>query len=128
MNRKLRNIINYYGLNKQLKYLQSEVFEFNEAIYNYKKDSINDLVNDVYREVKNAFSEIFSVPLEKDLRREHIIEEFADVLVLLKQLQLYYNIPTKDIREIMQLKIKRQLQRIEEEKKQKQRGEHFEKI
>ena len=114
MNRKLRNIINYYGLNKQLKYLQSEIFELNEAIFNYKKDSINDLVSDVFRSVKNAFLTMFSQPLERDLRREHVIEEIADVMVLLKQIQLYYNIPTDEIHEIMLIKIERQLQRIQQ--------------
>lgn len=32
MDEKLRKIINHYGLNAQLKYFQSEVFELNEAI------------------------------------------------------------------------------------------------
>lgn len=32
MNKKLRKIINFYGIEKQLKYFQSEVFELNEAI------------------------------------------------------------------------------------------------
>ena len=32
MNEKLRKIISHYGINKQLKYFQSEVFELNEAI------------------------------------------------------------------------------------------------
>lgn len=32
MNEKLRKIINHYGMDKQLKYFQSEVFELNEAI------------------------------------------------------------------------------------------------
>lgn len=30
MNEKLRKIINHYGMDKQLKYFQSEVFELNE--------------------------------------------------------------------------------------------------
>jgi len=42
MNSKLRMIIAHYGIDKQLKYLQSEVFELNEAILDYKKDSWSD--------------------------------------------------------------------------------------
>lgn len=117
MNKQLRKIINHYGLDKQLKYFQSEVFELNEAIMNYKKDSLADFFGDTFRLVRNCFSSIYNQPKEKDPRREHVIEEIADVLVMLKQIQLYYNISTIDIHEIMQLKIKRQLQRIEEEKK-----------
>ena len=30
MNKRLRKIINYYGIKKQLKYFQSEIFELNE--------------------------------------------------------------------------------------------------
>lgn len=87
MNRKLRKIINHYGINKQLKYFQSEIFELNEAILNY----------------------------EKDPRREHVIEEIADVMVMLKQIQLNYNIKTDDIKEVMKFKIERQLERIKED-------------
>jgi len=117
MNKNLRKIINHYGLDKQLKYFQSEVFELNEAIINYEKDSISDLLSDIFRGVKNSFATIFSESLENDPRREHVIEEIADVTIMLKQIQLYYNIPTNEIHEVMQLKIKRQLQRIEDEKK-----------
>lgn len=31
MNEKLRKIVNHYGINTQLKYFQSEIFELNEA-------------------------------------------------------------------------------------------------
>lgn len=115
MNKKLRTIIDYYGLDKQLKYFQSEVFELNEAIINYKKDSLGDFIGDICRTVKNCFSSIFNQSKEKDPRREHVIEEIADVTVMLKQIQLYYNIPSSEIREVMQYKIQRQIKRIEEE-------------
>lgn len=115
MNKKLRKIINHYGLDKQLKYFQSEVFELNEAIMNYKKDSLGDFIGDVCRTVRNCFSSFFNQPKDKDPRREHVIEEIADVMVMLKQIQLYYNIPTNEIREVMQFKIQRQIKRIEEE-------------
>lgn len=114
MNKKLRKIINHYGLDKQLKYFQSKIYELNEAILNYKKDSMSDLFGDVFRSVKNVFSGIFNQPKEKDPRREHVIEEIADVTVMLKQIQLYYNIPTSEINEVMQYKIQRQIKRIEE--------------
>ncbi len=117
MNKKLRKIINHYGLDKQLKYFQSEVFELNEAIMNYKKDSLGDLVGDVCRTVMNCFSSIFNNSQKKDPRREHVIEEIADVMVMLKQIQLYYNIPTNEIREVMQFKVQRQIERIASEQK-----------
>lgn len=115
MNKKLRKIINHYGLEKQLKYLQSEIYELNEAIFNYRKDSLSDMVSDVFRTVKNCFSSISNQPQDKNPRREHVIEELADVVVMLKQIQLFYNIPTSEIREVMQYKIQRQIKRIEDD-------------
>lgn len=99
MNEKLQKIINHYGIDKQLKYFQSEVFELNEAI--------------IEREIHwNYDTEIQNI---KSYDR-HIAEEIADVMVMLKQIQLYYDISTEDIEEIMTFKVNRQLERIEKEK------------
>ena len=46
---------------------------------------------------------------------EDIKGEIADVMVMLKEIQLYYNIKTEDIKEVMTLKIDRQIERIENE-------------
>lgn len=97
MNEKLRTIINHYGINKQLKYFQSEIFELNEAI-------IYERATSKYGDERNDYKCI-----------KHITEEIADVTVMLKQIQLYYNISTSDIREVMNYKIDRQLNRINEE-------------
>lgn len=117
MNKKLRIIINHYGLDKQLKHFQSEIFELNEAIMNYKKDSLGDFISDICRTITNCFSSIFNQPKQKDPRKDHVIEEIADVMVMLKQIQLYYNIPTSEIREVMQFKTQRQIERIKSEEK-----------
>lgn len=115
MNNKLRKIINYYGINKQLKYFQSEIFELNEAILYYEKTSFYELFSDAWRNVRNTFCGIMSQQQEKDPRREHVIEEIADVMVMLKQFQLKYNIKTEDIKKVMQYKIARQLERSEKD-------------
>ena len=112
-NKKLRKIVNYYGIDRQLKYLQSEVFELNEAII---KRNNQGLMESVAQGIVSAFSTILDVKLI-DNSKEHIKEELADVMVMLKQIQLFYDIPTSDIEEIMKLKIDRQLERIEEENK-----------
>lgn len=88
-------IISFYGINNQLKYFQSEVFELNEAIIVAE--------NDYYDE------EHFQ------LDTKHIAEEIADVRVMLRQFQEYYNIPMEEIEEIMNYKVKRQLERIDKE-------------
>ena len=88
MKNKLLKIINNYGVMNQLKYMQTEMFEFVEAVINY-----NNLSNE-----KN---------------KEHIEEEYADLMVMLEQFHAYYNLDDMHISEVMHQKIDRQLKRIE---------------
>lgn len=113
MNEKLRKIINYYGINKQLKYFQSEVFELNEVIIKRENTGI---LEDVVNSFTLAVAQVLNVE-HKDYSKEHIKEEIADVMVMLKQFQLYYNISTDEIKEVMKSKVDRQLERIAEEDK-----------
>ena len=94
----LLKIISFYGVMPQLKYFQSEVFELVEAVIN--------------RELHwNYDTEIQDIkPLDK-----HIAEEISDCFVMLKQFQYYYGITDEEIINNMQFKIKRQLERIENE-------------
>lgn len=115
MNEKLRKIINHYGVDKQLKYFQSEIFELNEAIIKERKS--NGAVETALDSVLGAFGKagLINYKTHYDYDKEHITEEIADVMVMLKQFQLYYNISSLDIRKVMDSKIKRQLERIEAE-------------
>ena len=88
MKDKLTEIINHYGVMHQLKYFQSEVFELNEAIIKHEASG-------------GEF--------------QHIIEELADVLVMLDQFMNYYEIDAIDIFEVATKKIDRQLERIKNE-------------
>lgn len=91
MEEKLLKIINHYGINNQLRKLNEECFELEEAIINGELlDLDNETVN-------------------------HIIEEIADCMVLLSQFKEYYDIDGRDILRIMNEKIERQLGRIENE-------------
>lgn len=47
--------------------------------------------------------------------REHIVEEFADVNVLLEQIMVFYDLKPEDLVEEMKYKINRQLERIANE-------------
>ena len=91
MKEKLLKIIQHYGINKQLKYIHSEYFELDEAIIKYCN------VEELWFTKKN------------------IIGEIADIMVMLKQFQYYYDITDEQIEEIMNYKIDRQLDRISEE-------------
>lgn len=98
MKKDLLTIIKHYGIENQLKYIHSEYFELDEAIIKFEN---HDFAN--WTASKNMFT--------KD-----IAEEIADVMVMLKQFQYYYDIEEEDIETIMKKKIDRQLKRMEEEK------------
>lgn len=94
MKQDLLTIINHYRVIPQLKYLQTEIFELNQAIIEYQYDE-----NKYYENV------------EKMLKK-HIEEEFADVMVMLEQFKAYYELDNGRIVDIMYQKIDRQLERI----------------
>ena len=103
MKNKLLQIINHYSIDKQLKYIHSEYFELDESIFDYEKSGWN-------------FSDDTCLDIEKEYKN-HIAEELADVMVMLKQFQYYYGIEDKQVEEVMNYKIDRQLDRIEKENK-----------
>lgn len=88
MDNELKTIINHYGLTNQLKKLSEEIYELQEAILLDEGDN-------------------------KSL--QHILEERADVEILLRQIDLYLNIKYGDFTGIMVKKVNRQIERIEDE-------------
>lgn len=104
MKEDLLKIINNYGVIPQLKHFNSEVFELTEAIINYVDFEDFDPV------------ESLESPDYKEYLKEHIEEEFADLMVMLEQFKAYYNLDNDKIIEIMKFKIDRQLERMKEEK------------
>lgn len=102
MKEKVLKIINNYGAIPQLKYMQTEMFEFIEAIFQYE-------------EQKRACLENCS-RLHCDKEKEHIEEEYADLMVMLEQFHAYYDLDDMHISQVMHQKIDRQLDRIEKEK------------
>ena len=92
MKKDLLTIIKYYGIENQLKYIHSEYFELDEAILEKEKVGAYPGVEE----------------------KKHITEEIADVMVMLKQIQYYYEIPDEEIEYVMKYKIERQLKRMEE--------------
>lgn len=100
MKRDLLNIINYYGIKNQLKYIHSEYFELDEAIIQREYPALaRDKKPEELIELENS----------------HIAEEISDIMVMLKQFQYYYDISDTNIEFIMSKKIHRQLERIRNE-------------
>ena len=102
MEEKLKQIIEHYEIEHQLKYIHSEYFELDEAILDYENSGW-----------------YFSDESCRNIEREyinHIAEELADVEMMLDQFKVYYDINQEKINEIKFYKANRQLKRIEEEK------------
>lgn len=112
MKKDLLKIINHYGAIPQLKYMQTEVFELNEAIIEY--ESFNDYAPKEAVSIK-VNGNVFTMPKYGKYLREHIEEEFADVMVMLRQIKEYYELDSKKIKNIMKQKVDRQLDRISKE-------------
>ena len=91
MKTKLLKIINHYGINHQQRKLQEEVFELQEAIYEYEQR----------KEVSEEFCE-----------KEHIEEEMADVCNLLMEICNFYKLSIRNITKTMEYKLERQIKRI----------------
>lgn len=108
MKKDLQKIINHYGINTQLKYMQGEVFELNEAIIKFIESERNpaDIMRHLFHNL--SLNSIFDT-------KSNIKDEIADVMVMLKQIQYYYDITDDEITKIMKFKIQRQLDRIAKE-------------
>lgn len=99
MKDKERQIIEHYGVIPQLKYMQTEMFEFIEAVFDYE-----NLYKDNWTELPNEDDEEY---------KQHIEEEYADLTMMLEQIKVYYNLNEESIQKIREQKIERQLERIE---------------
>ena len=102
MKSKVLKIINNYGVISQLKYIQTEMFEFIEAI----------MILEHYEEFAN--DQDYQTTLKQ--QKAHIEEEYADLTMMLEQFKEYYYLDEDNIQRIKERKIDRQLKRIEEEK------------
>jgi len=94
MEEDLKKIIEYYGVRPQIRKFNEESYELEEAILDY----IN--------------VEVYTSSAAEVYYKEHLIEELADVEVMLGQFIEHYNIDRTDIDKIKQKKIERQLKRM----------------
>lgn len=100
MKDKEMQIINHYGPSHQLKHMQTEMFEFIEAVLTAEQ------------KLEGYVSWLYIGPEDK----AHIEEEYADLTMMLEQFKEYYLLNEDNIQRIKDQKIERQLKRIEEEK------------
>ena len=101
----IRYIADYYGFDEQKHQLEEEMAELTIALNKYRRN-----INKVSK--SDCDSLIFN-----------IAEEIADVRVMLEQMMLFVGVSESFITGEMKKKIKRQLERIEEEKTEKEKEE-----
>lgn len=102
MKEKLIKIISFYGVNNQKRKFSEEADELRDAIVEYEK--MNGIVSPTI--LRNQY-------------KEHIVEEIADVCVMLHQFVEHYEIKPFEIYRVMEQKINRQLNRISKEQNEK---------
>lgn len=117
MNDKLKQIADFYGLEIQVAKLAEECAEFSAAVFK----------RDYYEELRHESSARFNLDLiaKKSIEaHEKMIEELADVLLMARQVEylldgyLLNGYPSyrESVNRHMEVKVKRQLRRIAEEK------------
>lgn len=114
MNDKLKRIADFYGLEIQVAKLAEECAEFSAAVFKL----------DYYEELRHESSARFNLGLigKKSIEaHKKMIEELADVLLMARQVEyLLESYPSfkEPIERHMEVKAKRQLKRMKEEKAQ----------
>ena len=101
-NESIRKIADYYGFDEQSRQLAEECAELIVAVnkaYRLQKINICPFFDEVAMERKNAFNDV--------------IEEIADVTIMLEQIKCLLQISDTDINKIIEQKLNRQLERIE---------------
>lgn len=95
---KLKKIALHFGVNNQIEKTKEELKELKEALEEFE----------LYKICPSSNLDGVSK------KRKHIIEEIADVYIMLEQIKYIFNIEEENVKEIERCKIDRTLKRIEE--------------
>ncbi len=99
-------IVNYYGIQEQVKHWYTEVFELSKEIVD--KENNRDIITPVL----DAISKVFII--DKETKIDRIKSELADNFNFLRQIQYYYGISDQELIKEQKFKNKRTLNRMEE--------------
>lgn len=102
---KIKRIANHYKFSRQSRQLTEECAELIQAVNKYHR----------YRELLNNRDEILTSTEDNGLLIQDIVEEIADVEIMLEQMKHLLNIDTGAVEIIKVNKVNRQLERIEKE-------------
>lgn len=102
---KIEKIANHYGFEKQSRQLSEECAELIQAVNKYYR----------FREGLVTNDDVLTSTNDNNMLIQNIVEEIADVEVMLDEIKHLLNINPDAIEQIKTNKIARQLERIEQE-------------
>lgn len=98
-----------------MKMKASTIHDIKRILVHYGKESQKTKTIEELCELEHA---IFGESMGLDTRK-HVIEELSDVIVMLEQLKIIYRITDAEIEEVVNFKIRRQIERIKKESEQR---------
>lgn len=96
---KILEIIKHFGVKNQLKKINEEAYELIEAVNDYEEQKCIAVASPVEEKKLPKY-------------KEHVIEEIADLSLLLEQIVLLYEISSAEIEDQRFLKLVRTLKRM----------------
>ena len=104
MKNKISKIANHYGFSNQSRQLSEECAELVQAVNKYYR----------FRNSNNSSDEILTSTEDSNMLIQHIVEEIADVEIMLEQMKVLLNLSDEAVAGVKNIKVNRELERIEE--------------
>lgn len=106
MKKDLIKILNYYGIDNQIKIYNQKTYELNNEFIKYKESKRNPI--DI---IFNSLEPVITLLNNKDVidKKQKIKSNLTDVMVIIKQIQYYYEIDDNELINLMKTKIKEQI-------------------
>ena len=125
MNKKLRILMQDFKIKDKLRFLQAEMVDLNIAIVEKEEKKINPLVP--ITRLLNNIASVMNGTSPRDGLKE-IKESIAEIEIALREIRLYYQIPSKEISSIMNSNINERIELYEKVRKIKKEVNSGEKI
>ncbi len=110
MDKRLINIVKHYDNDAQIRQLIEEMAELTQAL-NKLWRAEQGYINEYYDGYKKGAA--------VKICRESVIEETADVMICLKELKYILGVSDEEIKQYIDVKLNRQLERMEREENEK---------
>ncbi len=110
MDERLINIVKHYDNDAQIRQLIEEMAELTQAL-NKLWRAEQGYINEYYDGYKKGAA--------VKICRESVIEETADVMICLKELKYILGVSDEEIKQYIDVKLNRQLERMEREENEK---------